>query len=83
MEEPYLLKYSESEAETFTQGTTKISLRPVKVSASEPSPISLYSESSRMTTFSLLGFPGVGGSSRASRHPLSSRIDPHSTHSGE
>ena len=59
MEEPYLLKYSEYEAETFTQGTTRISLWPVKVFASEPFPISHYSESSRMTKFSILGFSGM------------------------
>ena len=59
MEEPYLLKYSESEAETFTNGTTTISLRPVKVSDSEPSPILRYSESARMTKFGLLGFSGM------------------------
>ena len=59
MEEPYLLKYRNSEVETFTQGTERISLRPVKVSASEPSPISRYSKSSRMTKFSLLEFLGM------------------------
>ena len=59
MEEPYLLKYNESEVETFTKGTIRISLEPVKVSVSEPSPSSRYSESSRMTKFSLLKFLGM------------------------
>ena len=59
LEEPYLLKYSESEAEIFTHCTERISLRPVKISASDPSPISSCSESSRMTKFDLLGFSGM------------------------
>ena len=39
LKESYLPKYSESEAENFTHGTSGIYLRPVKVSAPEPSPI--------------------------------------------
>ena len=59
LEESYLPEYREYEAETFTQATAKISLRPVNVSASEPSAILRYSESSRITKFSLLGFSGM------------------------
>ena len=59
MEEPYLLKYKEYEAENFTQGTVRIYLRPVKVFAFDPSPISRYNKSTRMTKFSLLGFSGM------------------------
>ena len=59
MEEPYLLKYSEYEAKKFTQCTTSIFLRPVNVSASEPSPIFSYRESYRITKFSLLGFSSM------------------------
>ena len=59
LKEPYILKYSESEAETFTQCTQIISLHPVKFLDSDPSPISIYSESSKMNKFSLLGFSGM------------------------
>ena len=59
MEEPYLLKDSESEAETFTQGTARISLWLVKFLASDPSPIFIYSESSRIIKFSLPGFSSM------------------------
>ena len=52
-------EYSESEDETFTQGTSGIYLRPVKVSALEPSPISKYSECTKTTSFSILGFSGM------------------------
>ena len=58
--ESYLPEYSESEAETFTKGTSGMYLRPIKVSAHEPSPISRYSECTKMTSFSLLGFSGQG-----------------------
>ena len=40
LEESYLPKYSEYEAETFTKGTSGIYLHPVNVSALDPSPIS-------------------------------------------
>ena len=53
------MKYREYGAETFTQDTSIISLRLVKVSSSDPSPISRYSESSKMTKFNLLGFSGM------------------------
>ena len=59
MEEPYILKYSESEAETFTQGTTRIPLWPINILTSEPSPISRYGVSAKMTKFSLLRFSGM------------------------
>ena len=59
LEESYLPEYRNSKDENFTQGTARISLCPIKVSTSEPSPISRYSESSRITKFSLLGFLGM------------------------
>ena len=59
-EESYLPKYSESEAEHFTQGTSRIYLRPVNILDPEPSPISRYSECTKMTSFSLLGFSSLG-----------------------
>ena len=62
LEESYLPKYSESEVETFTYGTSGIYLRPVKVLAREPSPISRYRGCTKMTIFSLLGFSGPGSS---------------------
>ena len=60
VEELYLLEYSEYEAETFTQGTSGIYIRVVNISAPDPSPISIYSECTKMTSFSLLGFFGPG-----------------------
>ena len=60
LEESYFPEYSESEAETFTQGTSGIYLRPIKVSAPEPSPISRYNECTKTTSFSILGFSGLG-----------------------
>ena len=59
LEEPYLLNYSESKDETFIQGTKRMCLHPLEVLASDPSPRSRYSESSRMTKFSILGFSGM------------------------
>ena len=61
LEESYIPEYSESEDETFTKGTSGIYLRPVKVSAPDPSPILRYSESTKTISFSILGFfrPGV------------------------
>ena len=55
MEDSYL----KNEAETFTQGTSGIYLRPVKVSAHEPSPISRNNESPKITSFGLLGFSSL------------------------
>ena len=59
LEESYLLEYSESEVETFTQATLGIYLRLVKISAPKPSPILSYSECPKMTSFSLLGFSSM------------------------
>ena len=59
LEESYLPKYSESKTETFTQGTSGIYIRSVKVSAPEPSPILSCSESAKMTRFDLLGFSSM------------------------
>ena len=56
LEESYLPEYSESKAETFTQRTPRIYLQTMKVSAVEPSPISIYSEYTKSTSFSILGF---------------------------
>ena len=43
-------------AKNWTTCTSEIYLRPVKVSAPEPSPISKYSESTKTISFSILGF---------------------------
>ena len=53
------MKYSEHEAKTFTQGTTRISLRPLNVLVPNPSPILHYRKSARMTKFNILGFLGM------------------------
>ena len=60
LEESYLLEYSEYEDEIFTWGTSGIYLLSIKVSAHDPSPISRYSECTKMTSFSLLGFLVLG-----------------------
>ena len=52
----YLLDYSESGAKNFTQGTTRFEIRPLKVSAPEPSLNLSYRKNSKMTIFFLLGF---------------------------
>ena len=57
LEESYLLKYNEYEAEIFTKCIAKVSIRLVKLSSSKPSPILHHSKISRITKFSLLGFP--------------------------
>ena len=59
LEESYLLNYNEYEAETFTQGTSRIYIQPVKVLAHEDSPILRYGESPKITSFSLLGFSSL------------------------
>ena len=61
LEESYLQEYSESEAEMFTQCTSGIYLQTLKFSALDPSPILRYSESTKTTSFSILGCfsPGV------------------------
>ena len=56
LEETYLPEYSEYKAKTFTQCTLGIYIQSMKVSALEPSPISRYSESTKTTYFSILGF---------------------------
>ena len=60
LEESYLHEYSEYEAATFTQDTSGIYIWPVIVLAHDPSPISRYSECTKMTSFSLLGFFKLG-----------------------
>ena len=61
MEESYLPEYSEYEAEIFIKGTSGFYLRPVKVSVLNTSSILRYSECTKTTSFSILGFfrPGV------------------------
>ena len=59
-EESYLPEYSESQDETFTQGTSRIYIHPVNFSVPDPSPILRYRECTKMTSFSLLGFYGPG-----------------------
>ena len=61
LEESYLLENSESEAEIFTQGTLGFYICPMKILAPETSSISRYSECTKTTHFSILGFfrPGV------------------------
>ena len=56
LEESYLQEYRELEAEIVTQGTSRFYLRIVKVSALDRSPILRYSESTKNTRFSILGF---------------------------
>ena len=61
LEESYLLEYYEYEAETWTLCTSGIYPRPMKGLALDPSPISIYRESTKTICFSILGFfrPGV------------------------
>ena len=59
LEDSYLLKYIESETETFTQGTSQFHIRPVNISAPDPSPNLSYSESPNMNSFFLLGFSNM------------------------
>ena len=56
LEESYIPEYSESKSIIFTQGTSGFSLRPVTILASDPSSISRYSECTKTTSFSILGF---------------------------
>ena len=56
LEETYLPEYSESKDETFTKGTSGFYRRIVKYLAPETSPISRYSECTKTTSFSILGF---------------------------
>ena len=44
----------------FTHGISGIYIHPINVSAPDPSPISRYSECTKMNSFSLLGFDFLG-----------------------
>ena len=59
LEESYLPEYSEYEAKIFKQSKSRIYLRDVKVLAPEPSPISKYNESTKTTSFHILGFSSM------------------------
>ena len=59
LEESYFLDYSEYEAETCTHVTKRFHIWTIKGSSSNPSPISSYSESSKMTSFYFLGFSSM------------------------
>ena len=59
LKESYILEYRESEAKTFTQSTSGIYLRPVKILAPDPSPIVRYTECTKTTSFSILGFSSM------------------------
>ena len=59
LEESYLPEYREYEADTFTKGTSGIYLQPLKFSSLDPSPISRYSESTKTTSFGILGFSNM------------------------
>ena len=61
MEELYLPEYSEYEAEIFTQGTSVFYIWTMKILALDPSSILIYSECTKNTSFSILGYfrPGV------------------------
>ena len=56
LEELYLPKYSEYEAEMFTQCSAQNFIWPVKSLDFEISPISRYSQCTKTTSFSMLGF---------------------------
>ena len=56
LEEYYLLEYSESEVEIFTKGTLGFYLHLIKISTHETSSIPRYSECTKTTIFSILGF---------------------------
>ena len=56
LEETYLLEYSESEAEMFTQGTSRFYLWPVNILTPNTSSIPRYSERTKTTYFSILVF---------------------------
>ena len=61
LKETYLPEYSESKAEIFTYGTSGFYLQCVKFFAPETYSIPRYSECTKTTCFSILGFfrPGV------------------------
>ena len=56
LEESYRPEYSESEAVIFTQGTSGFYIRPIKMSTLVPYSILIYSECTKTTIFSILGF---------------------------
>ena len=56
LEGSYLAEYSESEAKFWIQCNLGFYIQLVKVSSPEPSPISIYSECTKTTSFSILGF---------------------------
>ena len=60
LEETYLPEYSDSEAEIFTQGTLGFYIWPLKILAPEMSSIPRYSEFTKTTHFSILGFFRLG-----------------------
>ena len=60
LEESYIPEFREYEDEILAQCLTCIFIRPVKLSAFDPSPISRYSECTKTTSFSILGFTGPG-----------------------
>ena len=60
LEESYLPEYSESEVETFTQGTSGIYICPINILGPEPYQISRYRKCTKTTSFSILGFSGLG-----------------------
>ena len=59
LEESYHLEYSESEAENFTQGSSGLYIRPLKVLYPETSLILIYSECTKTTSFIILGFSSM------------------------
>ena len=56
LEESYIPKYNEFDAEMFTYGTLEFYLRFVKILALGPSSISRYCIFTKTTSFSILGF---------------------------
>ena len=56
LEESYLPEHSEYEPQIFTHGTSVFYLRPMKIMAPDTSSISRYSECTKTTCFSILGF---------------------------
>ena len=54
--EPYHLEYSEFEAKIFISGTSGLYIWPLKILVLETSEIQRYSECTKTTRFSILGF---------------------------
>ena len=59
LEESYLPEYSEYEAKNFKKCTLGINLHTVNILVPEHSPIFRYSESTKTTSFSILGFSSI------------------------